>query len=79
METWATLKEYFYKNQIRPKIMHCCHIWAGAIKSFLSSYDRIQKHIHSLVGNDLFSAPTAPFQQAQYQNFTTSNANDLTS
>ena len=46
---------YLYKSQIRPKMEYCCHIWAGASKSSLSSLDRVQHRLKCLVGINLFS------------------------
>ena len=45
---------YLYKSQIRPKMEYCCHIWAGAAKTTLSSLDRVQRRLRRLVGDDLY-------------------------
>ena len=45
---------YLYKSQIRPKMEYCCHIWAGAAKTTLSSLDRVQRRMRWLVGEDLY-------------------------
>ena len=33
---------------------YCCHIWAGAAKTTLSSLDRVQRRLRWLVGDDLY-------------------------
>lgn len=38
-----------------PKMKHCCHILVRAIQSPLSSLDRVQNHLYSLVDDDLLS------------------------
>ena len=45
---------YLYKSQIRPRMEYCCHIWAGAAKTTLSSLDRVQRRLRWLVGDDLY-------------------------
>ena len=45
---------YLYKSQIRPKMEYCCHIWAGAAKTTLSSLDRVQRRMRWLVGEELY-------------------------
>lgn len=55
VRTWLLLLD-LYKSQVRQKMECCCHIWAGAAQSSLSSLDRIQKHLCSLVGDKLLSA-----------------------
>lgn len=44
-----------YKSQIRPWTEYCCHTWAVPAQSSLSSLDRVQKQLRSLVGDELFS------------------------
>ena len=46
---------YLYKSQIRPRMEYCCHIWAGACKSSLSSLDRVQRRLRWLIGEELFN------------------------
>ena len=46
---------YLYKSQIRPKMEYCCHIWAGASKTCLSSLDKVQRRLRRLVGDSLFT------------------------
>lgn len=46
----------FYTNQTKLKMDYCFHSWAGAVQSFLSSLDSVQKRLRlrGLVGDDLF-------------------------
>lgn len=39
---------------------YCCYIWMEVAQSSLLSLDRIQKHLHSLMGHKLFSS-LSPF------------------
>ena len=47
---------YLYKTTIRPLMEYCCHIWAGAHACHLSLFDRVQKRIVNLVGEELGSS-----------------------
>ncbi len=46
---------YFYKSSIRPVMEYCCHLWAGASKTCLSTLDRLERRVKNLVGPQLAS------------------------
>lgn len=45
---------YLHKSQIKPRKVYCCYIWAGAAQSSIASLDKVQKHLHGFVGDELF-------------------------
>lgn len=46
---------YHSKCQRRPRMKYCCYIWADAAQSSLPRHDRVQKWLHSLMSDVLFS------------------------
>ena len=42
-----------YKSTIRPCMDYCCHVWAGALSSYLELFDTLQKWICMTVGPSL--------------------------
>lgn len=51
---------YLCKSQIRVKMEHCYHIWPAAAQYSLSTPDRVEKRLHVLVGDKLFSTLQPP-------------------
>ena len=52
---YQTPSEILCKSQICPRMEYCCHIWAGACMSSLSSLDRVQRRLRWLIGEELFN------------------------
>ena len=44
---------YLYKSSIRPCMVYCCHVWAGAPSCYLDLLDKLQKRICRIVGPSL--------------------------
>ena len=41
---------YLYKFTICPRMVYCCHVWAGAPSCYLELLDKLQKRICRTVG-----------------------------
>lgn len=50
------VKLYIYKSQIRSGMEYCCHIWVDDAQFSLSSFNRVQEHLHGLMVGELFSS-----------------------
>ena len=44
---------YLYKSTIRPCMVYCCHVWAGAPSCYLDLLDKLQKQICRTIGPSL--------------------------
>ena len=55
---------YLYKSTMRPCMEYCCHVWAGALSSYLELLDKLQNRICRTVGPSV-SASLEPFVYLQ--------------
>ena len=40
---------YLFKSAIQPFLVYCCHVWAGALGSYLGMLDKLLKRICRIV------------------------------